>query len=94
MLELVTCSCLDAGESKFVVSSPILLLFKMIINHPLSSAGHVGLYPQCSYSLFKFLMKTRDNVCSYYGFIIQCKMSAGKHIPSQSSLGEVFSSPD
>lgn len=42
MLELVTCSCLDAGESKFAVSSPILLVFKMIINHPLSSAVHAG----------------------------------------------------
>lgn len=35
MSKLVAYSCLDAGESKFAVSSPILLLFKMIINHPL-----------------------------------------------------------
>lgn len=86
MSELVAYSCLDAGESKFAVSSPILLLFKMIINHPLSSAAYVVAYTLCCYSLFKFLMKTQNNVCSYYGFIIKCKMSVGKYIPSQSSV--------
>lgn len=86
MSELVSYNCPDAGESKFAVSSPILLLFKMIIKHPLSSAVHVVAYTLCCYSLFKFLMKTQNNVCSYYGFIIQCKMSVGKHIPSQSSV--------
>lgn len=83
MSDLVAYTCLDAGESKFAVSSPILLLFKMIINHRLSS---VVVYTLCCYSLFKFLMKAQDNVCSYYGFIIQCKMSVGKHTPSQSSV--------
>lgn len=82
----LTLSCLDAGESKFAVSSPILLLFKMIINHPLSTAVHVVAYTLCCYSLFKSLMRTRNNICSYYGFIIQCKTSIGKYISSQSSV--------
>lgn len=86
MSELVAYSCLHAGESKFAMSSLILPLFKMIINHPLSSAVHIVVYALCCYSLFKFLMKTQNNVCSYYGFIIPCKMSVGKHIPSQSSV--------
>ena len=86
MSKLEAYSCLDAGESKFAVSSPILLLFKMIINHPLSSAVHVVAYTLCCYSLFKSLMRTRNNICSYYGFIIQCKMSVGKYISSQSSV--------
>jgi len=86
MSELVACSCPDADESKFAVSSPILLLFQMIINHPLSSAMHAGAYTLCCCSLFKFLMKPQNNVCSYYGLIIQCKMSVGEDIPSQSSV--------
>lgn len=91
MTKISAHSCCDAGESKFAMSSSILLFFKMIINRPLSSADHILACTLHCYSLFKSPMRTQNNIFSCYSFIIQCKMSAGKDIPSQAIWWEIFS---